>query len=119
MIERGSFSTGATGSKTVLLNGSFVPTYLQFTIAARSGTTESVGILSLGSTDGTRQRCISTINNSFTKNTTSECITHYAWSAGAAVKKLGATFVSASAGQFTLNFTTADANYPIYFEAFE
>lgn len=114
--ERGSFSVNTPGSATVLLSdATLIPSTILFWVGARSGTTESVGLTSVGMTDKTRHMWMSQIGSSFTKNDTGKPLTHYALVGGVATKVIEANYTSAFAGQFTLNFTTTNVNYPIYF----
>lgn len=121
MPEVGSFSVGSTGNATVLLNGSITPSLIWFWIGARSGTNETDIRLAVGCADFGNgiDVAMSTFNgtNKGTRSSTTKCIRHYIDSAGATLKLEG-TQVSSSSGQFVVNMTTVDANYPIYFIAF-
>lgn len=120
-VELGSYSTGSTGNTTVLLNGSFTPSVVWFWIGARSGTNETDIRLAVGSADfaNGNDTAMSTFNgtNKGTRPSTTKCVRHYIDSAGATLKLEG-NQVSSASGQFVINMTTVDSNYPIYFIAF-
>lgn len=121
-----TFAVGSTGNHSVTAL-TFLPKGLRFTISAKAGASEtSVAHLSTGFTDGTNQVAHSiladtTANDS--KAYTDRCVNHYARVAGTLTEVIKASFVSFDTNGggvfgFTLNFTAADANYDIHFEAF-
>lgn len=121
--EIGSFSRGSTGNATVVLNGSFTPSVVYFWVGARSSTNETDVRFSVGAADfpNSLQSAMATFvgaANKGTRPTTSKCIMHYRDNAGATLV-LDGSLVSASPGDFTVNMTTVDSNYPIYFIAIE
>ena len=120
--EAGSFSAGTTGNKTISLNGSFTPTLIKFWVGPRNATNETDVRFSTGTYDNVNgiNYAISTFNgsNKGTRATTSKCIMHYIDSGGATLKVQGSG-VSCGSGQFVVNMDTVDANYPIYFEAYD
>lgn len=107
-VETLGFSINATGNRTILLNGSFTPTELEFTIGPRTGTNESDIRKSEGFTDLTNSYAIAT-TSSTTRESTTYCIMHYQGT----TKKISASLVSVGTGQFVLNFDTVDVNYTI------
>ena len=121
----GTFSQGSTGNAS-LTGLTFLPKYLRFTISGRFGTTETVVQFSTGNTDGTNQSAHSIFQDttsSRSKAYTNRCVNHFQRVSGSITEKLVATFVSfdnngGGSYGFTLNFTAADSNYQIHFEAF-
>lgn len=121
-IEVGSFSNGTTGNHAISMAGVFTPTRFHFWAGARNATTETNHMYSFGYVDVGNgiSTCQSTFGGSIgfqTKNSNSSALIHYANVSGVLTKVLDMTFVSAGAGTFTINLGTANANYPIYFEA--
>lgn len=120
VMELGSFTNGSTGNTTLNLTGTFTPTYIDFWVGPRTNTTETKLMHSIGAVDITNgnQTALSTFANTsdfLTKATSSSCITHYN---PGNTKIIDATFVSAAAGSFTINLTTANASYRVYFRAY-
>ena len=123
--ELGSFSNGTTGNTTISLNGAGTPVFLEFWAGARSSTTESsdihsVGFVDIGNAVAAWQSNLAADTLNQTKDgagaSTGVCFTHYAVVTGAISKRVEFKFVSVAAGQFTVNLTAADANYPIYYK---
>lgn len=119
-VEIGSVAYGSTGNKTVSLNGTFTPVFVEFEVGPRASTNETDVRRSSGCMDGTNQFAISTFAgvNKGTRASTSKCIMHYIDNAGAATLKVQGSFVSFAAGAFTINMDTVDANFSIYFKAY-
>lgn len=123
MAEIGSFGVLATGNSTInLANGSFTPSIINFQVGPRNSTVEGHAALSVGSTDGTNQFCISTYAGSSTEQTvanTTHCMYHYRSVSGTMTLVLSFSIVSISAGQFVINVDTkhSGSNYTVYFEA--
>lgn len=120
MTEVGSFTRGATGSATILLNNSFIPSIIEFDISARFGTNEVDVRRSSGWTDGTRKRTMSIYASSTlrgTRETNSYAITHYVDVSGTLTKKISGNVTAMGLGQFDVNFDTVDSNYTIAFKA--
>lgn len=117
--EIGSFATGSTGNKTVLLSGAFTPTYIEFHVGPRSATNETDIRWSNGWADGTNNVALSTFQTTSdgTRESTSKCIRHYIDVAGTATLKVQGSWVSFGSGQFVVNMDTVDVNYNIYFIA--
>jgi hypothetical protein len=121
----GSFSEGSTVNHSVT-GLSFLPTGVRFQIGGRSGTNETRVQHSVGNMDGANQTCVSIFQDSTgskTKTYTNRCINHFERVSGTITEKIIATFVSfnndgGGVYGFTVNFTAADSNYPILFEAF-
>ena len=121
----GSFSHGTTGDASIA-GLDFMPSGIRFTVGGRYGTTETVVCLSDGFTDGNNQVANSIYQDSTgsrTKSYTNRCINHFKRVSGIITERIVATFVSFDNNGggdygFTVNFTVADSNYPIYFEAF-
>lgn len=128
VMELGSFANGTTGNTTLLLNGTEVPTYIDFWVGPRTGTTETANMYSVGAVDitngnATWQSNFTDGTSSQTKNgvggsTTSSCLQHYARVAGTLTKVIDIKFVSVAAGQITLNLVTANANYSVFLRAY-
>lgn len=120
--ELGSFSAGSTGNKTILLNtGTFTPSLVEFWVSARAATNEtdirwSKGVADFVNSLQTATTIFNTTNDG-TRVTNSKCIMHYRDNAGATLV-LDGQLVSSSPGDFTVNMTTVDANYSIYFIAY-
>lgn len=123
--ELGSFTPSPAGNKTLSLNGTGTPVYIEFWCGPRSGTTEIYDLLSFGTVDigngnATYQSnvsgSVSQTKNGVGGSTTSDCLVHYAIVAGAISKRVELKFVSAAAGQFTVNVVTADSAYTVYFK---
>lgn len=121
--ELTSFTPGSTGNTTISLNGAGTPTYIEFWCGPRTGTTETYSMSSKGSVDigngnATFQSnvagSVSQTINGAGGSTTSMCLTHYSIVGGAISKRIELKFVSAAAGQFTINRVTADANYTVF-----
>lgn len=120
--ELGSFTPSPAGNKTLILSGAFTPTYVEFWVGPRSGTTETVNIASKGVVDITNGNSASQSNytdatGSQTKGTSASCIFHYNRVAGAITKVIDITYVSNAAGQFTVNIGTASTLYTVFFRA--
>lgn len=106
-----------------------MPTGLRFIMGtADNGSDNQRGRISIGTTDGTNSTYNAMIamagQDPRTRSGTGKCIKHYDWVSGTFTGVTEATFVSfdnLGGGQygFTLNFTQADADYPITFEAFD
>lgn len=124
VMELGSFTNGSTGNHAISLNGLETPTYIDFWVGPRTGTTETANMHSFGAVDITNSNAMFQTNftdgtSSQTKNgsgssTGSSCLQHYARVAGVLTKVIDMTFVSVASGTFTINLTTANANYAIY-----
>lgn len=121
--ELTSFSNGSTGNTTISLNGAGTPVYIEFWCGPRTGTTESYDMQSFGSVDigngvATWQSnvagSVSQTKNGAGSSTGSMCLTHYSIVGGAISKRIEVKFVSAAAGQFTVNLVTADSAYTIF-----
>lgn len=123
--ELGSFTPNPTGNKTLSLNGAGTPTYIEFWCGPRSGTTESYSLKSTGTVDigngnatweSHVEGSVGQTKDGVGGSTTSMCLTHYSIVSGAISKRVEIKFVSAAAGQFTVNVVTADVNYTVYFK---
>lgn len=120
--ELGSFSRGSTGNATVVLNtGTFTPSLVEFWVGARSATNESdirwsKGVADFANGNDTAMAIFAATNRG-TRPSSTKCIMHYRDNGGATLV-LDGSQVSASAGDFTVNMSTVDANYPIYFIAY-
>lgn len=120
--ELGSFTPSPAGNKTLLLSGSFTPTYVEFWVGPRSGTTETSNLHSFGTVDITNGNSVAESNftdgtGSQTKGTSASCIFHYNRVAGAITKVIDITYVSNAAGQLTVNIGTASTLYTVFFKA--
>lgn len=123
--ELGSTTASPAGNNTINLNGAGTPTYIEFWCGPRTGTTESYSMSSKGTVDignaiATWQSNVAgsvgqTKNGSGT-STGSMCLIHYSIVGGAISKRVEIKFVSAAAGQFTINIVTADSNYVVFFK---
>lgn len=121
----GSFSNGTTGNVSV--GGfTFLPTYLRFTVSSRSATNETFVLYSQGFTDGTLNKSHSIFHDGTgdrTRYYNDRCVSHLLRVTGTLTEIINASFVSFDNNGggdfgFTLNFTAANANYPITIEAF-
>lgn len=121
-MECGSFSTGSTGTTTVVLNnGSFVPTSIELEMGPRAGTNETLITRSSGWHDGTRHRTISIFGDTTlrgTRQNNTYTMTHYKNVAGTLTVAWQGTVTAFGTGQFDVNVQTADSNYSVYFKAF-
>lgn len=118
-FEVGSFSRGATGNFTLLLNNAgLTPSAIDYWIGARAATNETDVRFSVGMFDGTNQTAMSIFDgvNHGTRLSNTKSIRHYIDSGGATLKLEGTT-TGFAAGQVTGNMTTIDSNFPIYFKA--
>lgn len=119
----GTFSQGSTGN-TSITGLTFLPIGVRFTISGRYNTNETINTFSVGFTDGTNQSAHSTFRDSTgakTKAYTNRCINHFKRNTNID-EQIVATYVSFDnngSGDygFTLNFSAADSNYQIHFEA--
>lgn len=128
VMELGSFTATPSGNNTINLNGTETPTYIDFWIGPRSGTTETANLSSFGSVDITNG--VATFQSNFTDGTGSQtkngsgtstgssCLQHYARSGGVITKVVDIKFVSAASGQFTVNIVTPNANYAVFCRVF-
>lgn len=119
-MELGWFTASPSGSNTLLLNGSFTPSYIVFEMGPRPGTAETKVMRSHGEVDIANGLNYSISNFGVTsdfssKDSTANCIAHYNPSG---TKVVEATFTSSASGQFTINLGTANASYRIYFRAY-
>lgn len=101
------YTISSTGNHTVLLSGGFTPVEVQTEIGPRTSTTETDIRRSSGFTDFTNNFAIAITNGSRTVESTSYCVMHYQ----ATTKKISATPVSTSSGQFVFNWDTVDSAY--------
>lgn len=123
--EIGTFSTGSTGHVSVT-GLTVLPVYLKFTLSGRFNTTETIVQFSTGFTEGTKNKAHSIFQDSTgsrSKAYSDRCINHFQRVAGTITEQIVATWVSFDTNGggdfgFTLNFTAADSNYQIYFEAY-
>lgn len=123
MVRRGSFTISATGNRSYVFSGGdvFVPTNIDFFIAGKSGGNDADEAFSTGGATEdyeTAQASIEGRSRSFTDR----CIHHYKKSGGSIVDALNASFVSfndygSGLFGFTINVTTADANYQVHYKA--
>lgn len=120
----GSFTQGSTGN-TSITGLTFLPAGVHFTISSRFNTDETINTFSVGFTDGTRQKAHSTFRDGTgakTRAYTDRCINHFKRNTNID-NDIVATIVSFDNNGggdfgFTLNFTAADSNYQIHFEAY-
>lgn len=121
----GSFTRGSTGNASVA-GLTFLPSYLRFTICSRTGTNETLVMYSDGFTNGSSQKAFSVFQDSTgarSRTFTDRCLNHLNRVTGSITEIIKATFVSFDDNGggdygFTLNFTAADSNYTIHFEAY-
>lgn len=123
VVELTSFTPTPSGNNTFLLSGTETPSFIDFWIGPRTGTTETYSLSSFGSVDITNGIATWQSNvagsTSQTKNgagssSTTPCLTHYALVSGTLTKVVELKFVSAASGQFEVNFTTASSSYVVY-----
>ena len=119
--ELGSFTPNPTGNTTLTLNGSFTPTWIDFWVGPRTGTTETVNMASFGCVDITNGNATWQSNFSGSTNQTkngvgsstgTSCLQHYN---PANTKVIDIKFVSAASGQFVVDVVTANVNYTVYY----
>lgn len=104
------YTISSTGNHTILLNnGSLTPVEVEIEIGPRSGTNETDIRYSTGYTDFTNSFARAITNNPITRESTSYCMMHYQGT----TKKISATPVSSSAGQFVFNWDAVDSTYTI------
>lgn len=125
--ELGSTTPNPTGNVAMGTTGGGTPTGIEFWVGPRTGTTEAVNLDSFGYVDitnglatwqsnfndGTRQ-----CKNGAGTSTGSSCLQHYNKSAGVVTKIIDLKFVSAAAGQFTINVVTANVNYTVFYKVY-
>lgn len=115
-LEIGSFTKSTTGNATVILNNAGVPDKLTFKVGKKSSS-DSQNHLSWGTCnpnlDMEYSSNASSGSNDKTERGLDKVIKHYEWSGSAWVLKVEATVTDVDDGEFTLNFTQADVNYPI------
>lgn len=125
VVELGSFSPTPSGNTTLELNGSETPTFIEFWVGPRTGTTETTrDLASFGCVDITNevvtwQSNYSDSTHFFTKNgvgdSTTPCLQHYE---SGSSKVIDIKFISATSGEFTVDVTTASSNYTVYFKVY-
>jgi hypothetical protein len=123
-MEQGSFTRGSTGTAIISMEGTFTPSYFEFSIGPRTSTNETHVIYSSGSQDINldRKQSVSIFDDgtvSGTRETTSYAITHYKNVSGTLTKIISGYVSAVDAGEFTVNFDTVDSAYTIRFRAFE
>ncbi len=110
MFEIGSTSHSSTGNKTVILENIEIAGYVDFWLVAPGGHT-------MGSADGTNQVCIwKSVDNG--DDIVGKAFSLRVKEGGVLVTKVEGTFVSSSDYELTINITTANSAYPIYFKAY-
>lgn len=130
VMELGSVSYGTTGNKSITLNGSETPSYVDFWVGPPSGTStanmESIGALDVTNaivtwqsnyTDGTGSQTKSGAGTS----TTTPCVQHWNRIGGVLTKVVDWTFVSVAAGTLTINVNSvvaSSSNYSVYFRIY-
>lgn len=122
-VEQGSFTKSSTGTETIVMDGSFTPSYFEFSISSRTGTNETHVINSDGWQDigNSRKYAKSVFDDGTvrgTRETTSYAITHYKNVSGTLTKVISGYVSSVTAGEFVVNFDTVDSAYTIRFKAF-
>ena len=110
----GGVTVGSTGSQSYVGVG-FQGTGITFRVGAKGGAS-SVVQFAIGSADGTRQNCESVFGDGSgwkSQRTNSKCLIHYERVAGTVTEVLNFAFTSFDANGFTINVTTASANYTV------
>ncbi len=113
-VFTGGFTISGTGSQSYTGVG-FQGNDLQLTAGAKGGSA-SVNQFSIGNADGTRQNFVATYSDSTghkSLRSNNACIVHYERVSGTITEVLRASFTSFDADGFTLNVTTANANYTV------
>lgn len=110
----GGFTAGSTGSQSYTGVG-FQGNGIVFRVGAKTGAS-SVCQHAIGSADGTRQNCESVFadtTGSKSQRTNTKSLIHYERVAGTVTEVLNFSFTSFDADGFTINVTTASANYTV------
>lgn len=122
-VERGSFSTGSIGTSTILLqDATMVPREITF-FTGSHGTSDTVNHTCDGFMNGDRQQARGTFTDSTGSKTSivnNKCITHYSRVSGTITEIITATKPAspfATAGQFDVTFSAANATPTIFFIA--
>lgn len=116
----GAFTISGTGNQSFTGLG-FQPSYLEFVFSQKFGVAEnSVGHLSIGMADGTRQSAHSILGDTTgpgTRNSNAKCCSHWKRVSGAWSEIIAASFVSFDADGFTLNASAFDTNFQGFVKA--
>lgn len=120
--ELGSTTQSTTGNHTLTLNTLTSPDFIEFFVGGKSSDTNNHKSIGWYDDNQAIQACISSFTDatgSKSTSSSSKCISHLERVTGSIVEKVAGTVVSIGSGQFTINLTAADANYTIYFVAYE
>lgn len=113
-VFTGGLTISGTGSQSYTGVG-FQGNDLQLTVGGKSGSS-TVTQFCIGNADGTRQNYVASFGDGTGHKSTrsnSFCILHYERVSGTITEVLKASFTSFDADGFTLNVTTANANYSV------
>jgi hypothetical protein len=114
----GRVTVSGTGNNAFTGVG-FQPTWIRIRVSKKNGTTETCSHLCLGATDGTNMNCsyiYSDSTSSKTDDFNTKLISHWERVAGTLTEILACTLTSFDADGFTINASTASANYKVTVE---
>lgn len=121
--ERGSFSIGSTGLKTIVLNDATLQVEeVEFFVGCIS-TSDTDNHTCLGYINATQQQALSTFSDTTGEKTAlvnNKCIAHNTRSGGTITEIITATLPAnpfATVGEFNINFSAVNSSYPIFFIA--
>lgn len=112
----GTITLDIAGLRTFNLGTTSTPTSATLIVQNKNGVAETPFHVSMGTYDGSGQRCTSYLKDGTTHtfDSTSKIVSHYELSGGSPVEVLSASFDSFTSTGIKLNVATTNLNYKVY-----